>query len=96
MLANWGALHAYLDGAWVNAAGDGVGWTAEIYNFEDDMAGTAGNKCPFTNCGYKQSGDGTYRNPGISASDIFSNDSNEWGIEAAGSDAINIWDKKPR
>jgi len=88
--------YTYSDGAWINSPGDGIGWTGEICNFEDDLAGTVGNKCTVTSCGYKENGDANYRNPNIASSDIYSDDINEWGIEVVSGTAVNIWDKNPR
>jgi hypothetical protein len=42
------AWQSYQDDYWKTAVGATVQWTGEIYNKEDDMPGTATDKCNFT------------------------------------------------
>jgi Bacterial Ig-like domain (group 2) len=84
----------FTDAAWTTRKGTDVQWTGEIFNKEDDMPGTSGNKCNFTECQYRVSGS-AYQNAGLVAGDIHSDDSSEWGAEYISGTEFNIWDKKP-
>ena len=83
----------YTDSKW-KAKGDSVQWTGEIYNKQDDMPGTSGNKCRFSSCQYRKSG-ASYVNAGLTNSDVDSDDSSEWGAKRVSATALDIWDKKP-
>jgi hypothetical protein len=84
----------FTDAYWQNKLCDVVDYSGEIYNEEDDMAGTSGDKCNFTNCQYRRDGQ-AWQVAGITANDVSSSDSSEWGVERVSSSAINIWDKNP-
>jgi hypothetical protein len=84
----------FVDPAWRTIQGTDVQWTGEIFNKEDDMPGTAGDKCAFTECQYRVSGH-NYQDAGLVAGDIRSDDNSEWGAEFVSATAFNIWDKKP-
>ena len=49
--ADW---QKYTDNAWKNQTGNSIQYTGEIIDKEDDMAGTAGDKCEITECQYLQ------------------------------------------
>lgn len=83
------------DPFWNGKRGTSVQWTGEIHNKEDDMSGTAGNKCNFTECQYRVRGPLVYQDAGFSAGDPHSDDNSEWGAERVSNTAINIWDKNP-
>ncbi|MDH4240343.1 MAG: hypothetical protein OEW48_12345 [Phycisphaerae bacterium] len=70
-----------------------VYWSGEINNLEDDMPGTSGNKCYFTDCRYKKDG-GSYQYAGLT-SDSVNPSTNKWGSEYVSSTAFSIWDKEP-
>jgi len=84
----------YTDNFWKSHFGTDIQWTGEILNKEDDMPGTSGDKCSFTECQYRLDG-GAYQNAGITAGGVKSDDSSEWGSEHVSGTAFNIWDKKP-
>lgn len=92
------AWENYSDNYWKDKTGTDVQWTGEIFNKEDDMPGTAGDKCTFTECKYHREGH-AYEGAGLVAGDVGipspSHDSNEWGEEWVSGTAFNIWDKKP-
>jgi hypothetical protein len=88
------AWKTYTDNFWKSHLGEDVQWTGEILNKEDDMPGTSGDKCKFTQCQYKVDG-AAYTNAGIRRADVKSDDSSEWGAEYVSGTAFNIWDKKP-
>ncbi len=92
------AWQPFADDAWKDTFGDHVQWTGEIFNKEDDMPGTAGNKCSFTECQTRIDGK-AFADAGIAAGDVGipspSHDSSEWGEEWVSATAINIWDKNP-
>jgi len=88
------AWNTFTDNFWKNQTGTTVQFTGEIFNKEDDMAGTAADKCSFTSCQVQTDG-GSFVDAGIAASDVRSDDTNEWGAEFVSATAINIWDKKP-
>jgi len=85
----------YADAFWTGTLGTSIQWTGEIYNMEDDMPGTAGDKCSFTGCQYRIDGGAAYVDAGLVAGDVNSDDVNEWGAEWVSSTALNIWDKRP-
>lgn len=78
---------------WKTATGTAAIWSGEIFNIEDDMPGTATNKCNFTGCQYDV--DGIYQDAGLVSTDVNSSDSNQWGAEWISGTAFNIWDKNP-
>jgi hypothetical protein len=84
----------YTDNFWKGKTGTDVQWTGEIFNKEDDMPGTAGNKCSFTNCQYHTEGN-AYQDAALVAGDVHSDDSGEWGADHVSGTAFDIWDKKP-
>jgi hypothetical protein len=84
----------FQDNAWKAMKGTSVQWTGEIFNKEDDMVGTAGDKCAFTECQYCVDGK-AYQDAGLVAADVQSDDNSEWGAEFVSATAFNIWDKKP-
>ena len=69
-------------------------WPGELKNKEDDMPGTSGDKCNFTECQYRVDG-AAYVDAGFAAGDIHTSDASEWGAERVSDTAFNIWDKKP-
>jgi hypothetical protein len=81
----------YTDAFWSHHVGTSVQWSGEILNKEDDMPGTASNKCELTECQYKTDG-GSYTD-GIDS--VVSDDNSEWGGDKVSASAMNIWDKKP-
>jgi hypothetical protein len=88
------AWQTYTDNFWTTHLGTVAQWVGEIYNKEDGMPGTDGNKCNFTECQYKVDG-GAYQDANWPASNITTDDASEWGVERVSASAINIWDKKP-
>lgn len=84
----------YQDPAWVRKKGNTVQWTGEIINREDDMAGTSGDKCHFTECQYRTAGQ-AYQDAAITAGQVRSDDNAEWGATRISGSALDIWDKKP-
>jgi hypothetical protein len=88
----------YTDNFWKNKTGTDTQWTGEIINKEDDMPGTSGDKCNFTECQYRQDGK-AYQDAGLVAGNVgipsATHDSTEWGEEWVSATAFNIWDKKP-
>jgi hypothetical protein len=88
------AWQTFADNGWKNTMGTDAQWTGEIYNKEDDMPGTASDKCSFTECQYCTDGN-AYQDAGLVAGDVSSDDAGEWGAEWVSATAINIWDKKP-
>lgn len=88
------AWENFADDFWKGTTGTDVQWTGEIFNKEDDMPGTSGNKCSFTNCKYHKEGT-AYADAGLVAGDVRSDDNAEWGAEHVSGTAFNIWDKSP-
>ena len=69
-------------------------WTGEIFNKQDDMPGTAADKCSVAECQYRQTKK-DYTDADLVAGDVKSDDAAEWGSEWVSKTAFNIWDKKP-
>ena len=88
------AWEHFTGNGWKNTKGTDVQWTGEIFNKEDDMPGTSGDKCNFTECQYRVDG-AAYVDAGFTAADVTSSDSSEWGSERVNDTAFNIWDQKP-
>lgn len=88
--AKW---ETFSDDGWKNNLGDFIQWTGEIYNKEDDMPGTATNKCEFTQCQYQKDG-GAYQDAGITKAHLMKRIESE--VEHVSGTAFNIWDKNPR
>ena len=84
----------FADNFWKNKTGTDVQWTGEIFNKEDDMPGTAGNKCSFTACKFHREGH-AYEDAALTAGEVTSDDSSEWGASHVSATAFDIWDKKP-
>jgi Bacterial Ig-like domain (group 2) len=91
---NGTAFSPFSDPYWTTALGTVVQWVGEIFNKEDDMPGTASDKCNFTDCQYQVDG-GAYVDAGFTARNLTTDDASEWGVELVSTTAINIWDKKP-
>lgn len=83
------------DPFWVGKRGTTVQWTGEIHNLEDDMSGTAADKCSFTDCQYRVRGPLVYHDAGFTAGDVHTDDNARWGAQRVSGTAINIWDKNP-
>ncbi len=92
---NGTAWDTYTDSSsyWQNKTLSSVYWSGEITNLEDDMPGTSGNKCNFTNCRYKKDG-GSYQSAGLVEDDLFPS-TDKWGTEYVSGTAFSIWDKEP-
>lgn len=88
------AWQTYADNGWKNKTGTVAQWVGEIFNKEDDMPGTAGDKCSFTNCQYRLQGK-SYKDADLTAGDMITDDASEWEAEWISGTAFNIWDKKP-
>ncbi len=88
------AWQTFADNGWKGTPGDTAKCVSEIFNTEDDMAGTAADKCSFTEWQHRIEGKG-YKDAGLTSSDIVNNDTSEWGAEQVSSTAFNLWDKKP-
>jgi hypothetical protein len=89
-----GNLHDYTHSGWVNELGTAYQWTAEIWNWRDQMVGTASAKCDFTECKFATNWQ-TFQDAEIGAGDLHSDDVNEWGIERISATGFQVWDKKP-
>ncbi len=87
------AWETFSDNSWKNITANSTKAVEEIYNKEDDMAGTDADKCQITEWQYREGG--SYKDVGITDADLINNDPNEWGIERVSGTAVNIWDKKP-
>jgi hypothetical protein len=83
----------YSDDLWTSMLGSSVMFAAEIFNSEDDMAGTESNKVSFTECQYRLQGSPSYQD--VKFTSLSSDDENEWGFEWVSDNAFNLWDKKP-
>jgi hypothetical protein len=90
--ARW---HNVADPFWRGKRGDSVQWTGEIHNTDDDMSGTAGDKCAFTELQYRVRGPLVYRDAGVTIGAPTSESAAEWGAEHVSATALNIWDKNP-
>ena len=96
---NWTALFdsaawdSYENVGWKKTGSWGV-WQVEIYNKEDDLAGTNSNRCTYSNCSYKLQG-GSWTDAGFVDADMFSKDANEWGVNRTSGTAFDVWDKDP-
>ena len=88
------AWENYTDNFWKGKTGTIVQWVGEIFNKEDDMPGTSADKCKMTECKYRKEGD-PYKDAGLTATDMVTNDASEWGSEHVSGTSFNIWDKKP-
>ena len=80
---------------WKNHTGSEYHWTAEIYNKEDDLVGTTGARCDFSDCQYRTGAGGSFQNANIAANDIDSDDEDEWGKEWVSPTSFRVWDKNP-
>jgi len=85
----------FLDNGWKDTSGSVVQWPGELVNKEDDMMGTSADKCNFTECQYRTTAKADFVDAGITATDLRTDDSSEWGIELVSGTAFNIWDKNP-
>jgi hypothetical protein len=85
----------HTDPFWKGKRGDNVQWTGEIHNTDDDMSGTSGDKCNFTECQYRVRGPLVYKDAGIPAGGPTTSDGSEWGAERVSATALDIWDKNP-
>lgn len=88
------AWENYTDNFWKDKTGTSVQWTGEIFNKEDDMPGTDGDKCKISECQYRKDGK-EYKDANLAAGDTDSDDDAEWGAEHISGTEFNIWDKKP-
>jgi len=88
------AWSTFTDTGWQNTGGTTVQYPGELINKEDDMPGTSGDKCSFTDCQYR-TGTNSYVDAGFTAANLHTDDSAEWGIELVSVTAFNIWDKNP-
>ena len=86
--------HQFTRDGWKNETGTAYQWVAEIWNKEDQMNGTATQKCDFTECKYSTNW-GAFQNANITTGDLHTDDASEWGIERVSSTAFNVWDKSP-
>lgn len=86
---------SFQDDAWKDSSGSVINWPGEILNKEDDMPGTSGDKCSFTECQYRVDGSTSFVDAGIRDSNLHNDDSSEFGIDRTSGTAFNIWDKKP-
>ncbi len=93
-LVDGSSTNTFQDNDWKTMLGAVAHWPGEIVNREDDMSGTASDKCNFTGCQYK-TGIGSYVNAGLAAGDLRTDDATEWANELVSGTAFNIWDKKP-
>lgn len=89
------AWSTFTDNGWKDIGGVVVQWPGEIINKEDDMPGSSGAKCNFTDCKYRTGTSASYVDAGLTAGDLHTDDATEWGIELVSVTAFNIWDKKP-
>lgn len=88
------AWQTFADTGWKNTTANSTKAVEEIYNKEDDMAGTTADKCQVTEWQYREDGK-AYTDVGITTGDLVNSDAAEWGIERVSGTAVNIWDKKP-
>jgi len=88
------AWENFADNSWKNKTGNVAQWVGEIYNKEDDMPGTSGDKCKFSECQYREDGK-SFADAGILAGDMVSDSATEWGAEHVSGTEFNIWDKNP-
>jgi hypothetical protein len=79
---------------WKNVTGTDYQWEAEILSRQDQMVGTASEKCHFTECAYATIW-GAFEDANISTGDLHTDDPNEWGIERTNATGFNVWDKHP-
>lgn len=86
--------YQFTHNGWRNVTGTRYDYSAEIWNKEDQMVGTASAKCNFTECKYAVNW-GAFQNASIATGDLHTDDAAEWGIERVSSTAFNIWDKNP-
>jgi hypothetical protein len=87
---------ATYDPIWQSVLGSYSRFSGEIFNFEDDMAGTADHKCRIAQCSTKSLG-GSYGFVDFSLySEFWYSDTTEWMVRIVNSHTIDIWDVKPR
>jgi hypothetical protein len=84
----------FTDTYWTNHLGNSFQYSGEIYNKEDDMPGTSTNRCRFQGCQYRVSG-GSYADAGLTAGDVSSDDSTQWGTSYVDGTTFDIWDVIP-
>lgn len=82
----------YQDDAWVGVTGDSISGQGEIYNHQDSMPGTAGDKCRYSGFQQRLSGGG-YTATAFAATDVESDDDHRWGAEWVSATAFQIWQK---
>ncbi len=80
--------------SWANAQGNYCDYQAEIWNFKDQMVGTAGSTCDWTSCQQAQN-NGDFEDTAFTVQDVYTSDANEWGIEYLSATSFRVWDKKP-
>ncbi|MEW5923240.1 MAG: hypothetical protein AB1746_04560 [Candidatus Zixiibacteriota bacterium] len=85
----------YTDSSW-NTTGAVASWAGEIYNYEDDMAGTYNDRCIFAGLRYKTISNNNYQKFVISQQDLSSDDTVEWGINRINDTTFEIWDEFPQ
>jgi hypothetical protein len=74
---------------WKNQGGNGVQYTGEILNKEDDMPGTSSDKCNFTGCSFHYAGQ-AFQSAGIASGNLIKEDPRSTA-EVVNSSALNIW-----
>ena len=84
----------HFDDFWVGKTGETADYSGEIFNKQDDMPGTIENPCNFTGCQFNLDL-GAYQPAGLIATDVKSDDDNEWGANFVSGTALNIYDKHP-
>ena len=84
----------HTDAGWKAITGSRADYTGEIFNEDDDMPGTAADKCTFRDCKKKSTG-GAYVDAGLTTANVGSSDSTQWGASRISSTGMDIWDKNP-
>jgi hypothetical protein len=88
-------FHQFSHNGWRGVTGTHYQWAAEIRNLKDQMVGTESDKCQFAELQYALNY-GAFQDRSLSQGDLYTDDSNEWGIELCGcSYSFFVWDKNP-
>jgi GT2 family glycosyltransferase len=84
----------FQDNGWKSLTGGALDWLGEILNLQDDMPGTATDKCTFTGCEYRVSGQ-SYQSAALVSSNATSSNPSQWGVTVVSATEVDIWDINP-
>jgi hypothetical protein len=87
-------FHQFTNAGWAGVDANRYDYAAEIWNTKDHMVGDDSNKALWDQCEFEVGGGG-YEPTTFAAGDVFSSDSNQWGIQRLSAQSFEVWDKVP-